>query len=46
MGDWIEAGKKAPDFTLADDDGSRVKLSGLRGSPVVFHFGPEGGVSH
>ena len=40
MGDWIEAGKKAPDFTLSADDGSRVKLSGLRGAPVVLYFYP------
>ena len=40
MADWIEAGEKAPDFTLSADDGSRVKLSGLRGSPVVLYFYP------
>jgi peroxiredoxin Q/BCP len=40
MGDWIEAGKKAPDFTLPADDGGKIKLSGLRGSPVVLYFYP------
>jgi peroxiredoxin Q/BCP len=40
MGDWIEAGKKAPDFTLPADDGTKVKLSGLRGKPVVLYFYP------
>jgi peroxiredoxin Q/BCP len=40
MGDWIEAGKKAPDFTLPADDGTRVKLSELRGKPVVLYFYP------
>lgn len=40
MGDWIEAGKKAPDFTLPADDGSKVKLSALRGQPVVLYFYP------
>jgi peroxiredoxin Q/BCP len=40
MGDWIETGKKAPDFTLPADDGSQVKLSELRGSPVVLYFYP------
>ena len=40
MGDWIEAGKKAPDFTLSAADGSRVKLSSLRGAPVVLYFYP------
>ena len=40
MGDWVEAGKKAPDFTLPADDGGQVKLSGLRGKPVVLYFYP------
>jgi len=40
MGDWIEAGKKAPDFTLATDSGTKVKLSSLRGGPVVLYFYP------
>ena len=40
MADWVEAGKKAPDFTLPADDGSKVKLSGLRGNPVVLYFYP------
>ena len=40
MGDWVEAGKKAPDFTLPADGGGRVKLSGLRGKPVVLYFYP------
>jgi peroxiredoxin Q/BCP len=40
MGDWIEAGQEAPDFTLPADDGSQVKLSDLRGSPVVLYFYP------
>jgi peroxiredoxin Q/BCP len=41
MGDWIEPGKKAPDFTLPADDGSKVKLSSLRGKPVVLYFYPK-----
>lgn len=40
MSDWIEAGKKAPDFSLPADDGSKVKLSTLRGQPVVLYFYP------
>ena len=40
MADWIEPGKKAPDFTLPADDGAKVKLSGLRGKPVVLYFYP------
>ncbi|MBX7167113.1 MAG: thioredoxin-dependent thiol peroxidase [Pirellulales bacterium] len=41
MADWIEAGKKAPDFTLQADDGAKVKLSNLRGKPVVLYFYPK-----
>jgi thioredoxin-dependent peroxiredoxin len=41
MADWIEEGTKAPDFTLAADDGSKVKLSALRGKPVVLYFYPK-----
>ncbi len=37
----IEAGKKAPDFTLTADDGSDVKLSALRGRPVILFFYPK-----
>ena len=40
MGEWIEEGTKAPDFTLQADDGTKVKLSALRGSPVVLYFYP------
>ncbi len=40
MGDWVEVGKKAPDFTLPADDGTKVKLSALRGKPVVLYFYP------
>jgi len=40
MGDWVEPGKKAPDFTLPADGGAKVKLSGLRGQPVVLYFYP------
>jgi peroxiredoxin Q/BCP len=41
MSDWIEEGQAAPDFTLADDKGQEVKLSGLRGKPVVLYFYPK-----
>ena len=41
MADWIEADQKAPDFTLPADDGSKVKLSDLRGKPVVLYFYPK-----
>ena len=41
MGDWVQEGKKAPDFTLKADDGEKVKLSSLRGGPVVLYFYPK-----
>lgn len=41
MGDWIEAGQKAPDFTLPADDGTKIKLSEQKGSPVVLYFYPK-----
>jgi peroxiredoxin Q/BCP len=37
----IEAGQPAPDFTLADQDGKKVTLSKLKGSPVVLYFYPK-----
>lgn len=40
MSDWPEPGAKAPAFTLPADDGSTVKLSDLKGSPVVLYFYP------
>jgi len=41
MADWIEEGAKAPDFTLVSHDGTKVKLSSLKGSPVVLYFYPK-----
>ncbi|MEQ9408883.1 MAG: thioredoxin-dependent thiol peroxidase, partial [Fuerstiella sp.] len=41
MTDWIEAGQKAPAFTLKATDGSKVKLSDLKGKPVVLYFYPK-----
>ncbi|MEZ6101452.1 MAG: thioredoxin-dependent thiol peroxidase [Pirellulaceae bacterium] len=41
MSDWIEPGKAAPAFTLAADDGSKVKLADLKGKPVVLYFYPK-----
>ncbi len=40
MGDFVEPGTLAPDFTLPADDGAQVRLSGLRGKPVVLYFYP------
>ncbi|RIK84629.1 MAG: thioredoxin-dependent thiol peroxidase [Planctomycetota bacterium] len=41
MGEWIEPGKKAPDFTLTSDAGRKVRLADLAGSPVVLYFYPK-----
>ena len=37
----IAEGQQAPDFTLPDQDGNQVKLSELRGQPVVLYFFPK-----
>ena len=37
----VEEGKPAPDFELDSDAGERVRLSSLRGSPVVLYFYPK-----
>ncbi len=37
----IAEGQPAPDFTLPDQDGTPVTLSGLKGSPVVLYFYPK-----
>jgi thioredoxin-dependent peroxiredoxin len=37
----VEEGKPAPDFELASDSGERVRLSELRGRPVVLYFYPK-----
>jgi thioredoxin-dependent peroxiredoxin len=36
----VEEGKPAPDFELASDAGGLVRLSALRGKPVVLYFYP------
>jgi len=36
----VSEGQVAPDFTLPDQDGNPVTLSGLRGSPVILYFYP------
>jgi peroxiredoxin Q/BCP len=38
--DMVEEGQPAPDFELESDAGERVRLSSLRGSPVVLYFYP------
>jgi len=40
MSDWLTEGSKAPAFTLTADNGSKVKLADLEGSPVVLYFYP------
>ena len=37
----ISEGDTAPDFELQDQDGNPVRLSDLRGSPVVLYFYPK-----
>ena len=37
----IAVGALAPDFELPDDEGSAVRLSELRGRPVVLFFYPK-----
>jgi thioredoxin-dependent peroxiredoxin len=37
----IEEGKPAPDFALTSDEGATVRLSELRGKPVVVYFYPK-----
>ena len=37
----VEEGRAAPDFELKSDSGETVKLSDLRGKPVVLYFYPK-----
>ena len=37
----VEEGKPAPDFELVSDEGTTVRLSDLRGKPVVLYFYPK-----
>jgi thioredoxin-dependent peroxiredoxin len=41
LGEMLEPGAVAPDFTLPDQDGHDVTLSALRGGPVVVYFYPK-----
>jgi len=42
----IQEGRKAPDFTLMDDQGRKFRLSGLTGKTiVVLFFYPEADTS-
>lgn len=37
----LEEGKKAPEFSLPDEDGNTVRLSDFKGKPVVVFFYPK-----
>jgi thioredoxin-dependent peroxiredoxin len=37
----VEEGKPAPDFELVSDEGENVRLSDLKGKPVVLYFYPK-----
>lgn len=41
----VEEGQQAPDFELPSDTGETVKLSALRGKPVVLYFYPKDNTS-
>ncbi len=37
----VKEGNKAPDFTMDADDGAALKLSSLKGQPIVLYFYPK-----
>ncbi len=37
----LEAGKKAPDFKLSDEEGNVVRLSDFKGKRLVVFFYPK-----
>src|SRR2546427_13182897 len=37
----LKVGQKAPDFTVLNDQGQKVKLSDFRGKKVVLYFYPK-----
>src|SRR5678816_3202781 len=41
LGVMVQEGKPAPDFELTSDEGTSVRLSELRGKPVVVYFYPK-----
>lgn len=43
MVSMVDAGQKAPDFTLLADDGKKVSLSDYLGKKVVLYFYPKDG---
>jgi len=44
-GRMIQTGEQPPDFELPDHDGTPVRLSELRGRPVVLYFYPKANTS-
>lgn len=41
MSKELKSGAKAPDFTLPTDGGGTIKLSSLKGKPVILYFYPK-----
>lgn len=38
-GEGVQPGSEAPDFEMESTEGERVRLSELRGQPVLLHLG-------
>lgn len=38
-GEGVQPGSLAPDFEMETTDGERVRMTDLRGKPVLLHFG-------
>ncbi len=41
----LEVGKKAPDFTLPDQDGKKVSLKDFKGKKIILYFYPKDNTS-
>lgn len=41
----LEIGKKAPDFTLPDQDGKKVSLKDFKGKKIILYFYPKDNTS-
>lgn len=41
----LQTGDAAPAFDLVDQDGRRVRLSDLKGKPVLVYFYPRAGTA-
>ena len=40
-GDGLKVGQKAPEFTVVNDEGQKMKLSDFKGKKVVLYFYPK-----